>query len=318
MKNREASPPTVPVTVIGGYLGAGKTTLVNHLLRQANGLRLAVLVNEFGALPIDADLIESSDENVINIAGGCVCCSYGSDLMAALMDLQQVQPAPDHILIEASGVALPEAIAQSVTLITRYVIDGIVLLTDAETIRKYGTDRYLADTIKRQLAAANIVLLNKVDLPEPGALEETRQWLAAQCAKGHIVETENADIPLPLILGAQFENLVTEVPHHHHDHNHDNPHAEHDTLVMTLDHPVGPEALATKLADPKLDLIRAKGFVRGLDGQIYAVQIIGRRWNLTIASDTPANLGKIICIRFRHPIDLEAISEVVLSSRTGV
>ena len=73
----------LPVTVIGGYLGAGKTTLVNRLLRQADGLRVAVLVNEFGKLPIDADLIESRDENVINIAGGCVCCSYGSDLIVA-------------------------------------------------------------------------------------------------------------------------------------------------------------------------------------------------------------------------------------------
>ena len=81
---------SVPVTVIGGYLGAGKTTLVNRLLRQANGRRLAVLVNEFGALPIDADLIESQDDNIINIEGGCVCCSYGSDLIAGLRDLQTI------------------------------------------------------------------------------------------------------------------------------------------------------------------------------------------------------------------------------------
>ena len=80
----------LPVTVIGGYLGAGKTTLVNSLLRQANGQRLAVLVNEFGELPIDADLIEGQDENVINIAGGCICCSYGSDLIMALQDLDQL------------------------------------------------------------------------------------------------------------------------------------------------------------------------------------------------------------------------------------
>ena len=160
-----SSPSEVPVTVIGGYLGSGKTTLVNQLLRHANGLRLAVLVNEFGALPIDADLIESSDENVINIAGGCVCCSYGSDLIATLLDLQQVQPQPDHVLIEASGVALPDAIAQSVTLIIRYTIDGIIVVADSETIRNQGQDRYLAGTIKHQLDAADIILLNKVDLP---------------------------------------------------------------------------------------------------------------------------------------------------------
>ena len=94
--------------------GGGKTTLVNHLLRTANGLRLAILVNEFGALPIDDDLIIAREDNLISLAGGCVCCSFGSDLMAALMDLSQLSPPPERVLIEASGVAMPGAIAASV------------------------------------------------------------------------------------------------------------------------------------------------------------------------------------------------------------
>ena len=97
----------IPVSVIGGYLGAGKTTLVNHLLRNANGRKLAVLVNEFGELPIDADLIEADDGDMISIAGGCICCSYGSDLVGALMELPERMPNMDGMLIEASGVALP-------------------------------------------------------------------------------------------------------------------------------------------------------------------------------------------------------------------
>jgi G3E family GTPase len=310
VKSTEPSPPStppVPVTVIGGYLGAGKTTLVNRMLRQANGLRIAVLVNEFGELPIDADLIESRNENVINIAGGCVCCSYGSDLMAALMDLQQVQPAPDHILIEASGVALPEAIAQSVTLISRYVIDGVIVLADAETITKYGADRYLAGTIKNQLAAADIVLLNKVDLPEPDALEATRQWLAIQCADVHIVETKNAGVSLPAILGAHTEPFARFEKEHHH---HTSPHAEHDTVVMSVEHAVDPEDLAMRLADPELDLIRSKGFVEGLDGKIHAVQTVGRRWNLSLVSSAPTDIGKVVCIRYGKSIDRDAISQL--------
>ncbi|MEC8387162.1 MAG: GTP-binding protein, partial [Pseudomonadota bacterium] len=91
-----STPSPIPATVIGGYLGAGKTTLVNHLLRTANGLRLAVLVNEFGALPIDDDLIIAREDNLISLAGGCVCCSFGSDLMAALMDLSQLSPPPER------------------------------------------------------------------------------------------------------------------------------------------------------------------------------------------------------------------------------
>jgi len=96
----------LPITTIAGYLGAGKTTLVNHMLRNANGLRLAVLVNEFGELPIDEDLIEAEGDDIISIAGGCVCCSYGNDLTLALLDMLEMQPRPDHVIIEASGVAM--------------------------------------------------------------------------------------------------------------------------------------------------------------------------------------------------------------------
>jgi len=110
-------PLTLPVTVIGGYLGAGKTTLINHLLRTANGMRLAVLVNEFGALSIDEDLIEAEQDDIISIAGGCICCSFGDDLSAALMDICAFKPPPDHILIEASGVAVPAAIDTSLTVL---------------------------------------------------------------------------------------------------------------------------------------------------------------------------------------------------------
>ena len=102
---------SIPVTVIGGYLGAGKTTLVNHMLRNANGLKLAILVNEFGELPIDADLIEAEDDNLISLAGGCICCSYGNDMVSALMELSQMEPRPDHVVLEASGVAIPNSIA---------------------------------------------------------------------------------------------------------------------------------------------------------------------------------------------------------------
>ena len=116
------NPPSarVPVTVVGGYLGAGKTTLVNHLLRNAGGRRLAILVNDFGSLPIDADLIEAEEDDLISIAGGCVCCSFGSDLMGALMKLAARTPAPDHLLIETSGVALPGSVARSVALLAAF------------------------------------------------------------------------------------------------------------------------------------------------------------------------------------------------------
>lgn len=193
--------PPIPVTVIGGYLGAGKTTLVNHLLRHANGLKLAVMVNDFGALPIDRDLIESQDGNVIGIAGGCVCCSYGSELVDALIDMQARTPRPDAMIIETSGVALPGPVAGAVTLVAGYEVDGIVVLADAETVRERGADRYLADTIERQLSDANLVVLNKVDLVDAVALAETRKWIAAKAPQARSIETSQAQLSPEVVIG---------------------------------------------------------------------------------------------------------------------
>jgi len=271
----------MPVTVIGGYLGAGKTTLINQLLRHADGTRLAVLVNDFGELPIDADLIESRDDNVISITGGCVCCSYGSDLMEALIDLDQMDPAPDHLLIETSGVGLPDAIAQSMQLIPRYTIDGIVVLADAETVRNRGEDRYLHDTITRQLAAADVVMLNKVDLLAPEALAKTREWIEEKIAEIPIVETVNADVPLAVVLGVGhlFDEKRTKTHGHHH--------ANHETDVFEIDRPVNPEA------------------------RFCAVQSVGRRWTVSETSPTGEEKGRIVCITHMPPIDSQAISRII-------
>ena len=297
--------PTLPVTVIGGYLGAGKTTLINQLLRHADGMRLAVLVNDFGELPIDADLIESRDDNVISITGGCVCCSYGSDLMEALIDLDQMDPAPDHLLIETSGVGLPDAIAESVQLIPRYTIDGIVVLADAETLRNRGEDRYLHDTITRQLAAADIVMLNKVDLLAPEASAETRRWLEEKIAEIPIVETVNADVPLAVVLGVGhlFDEKRTKTPGHHH--------ANHEADVFEIDRPVNPEALMDRLSAHALGLIRVKGFIRSSDGRFCGVQSVGRRWAVSETSPTGEEKGRIVCITHMPPIDSQAISRII-------
>ncbi|MEZ5857216.1 MAG: GTP-binding protein [Hyphomicrobiaceae bacterium] len=175
----EAAPlPPVPVTIVGGYLGAGKTTLVNQLLRQADGVRIAVLVNELGDISIDADLIEARDADMISVAGGCVCCSYGSDLMAALMDLSRRRPRFDHVVLETSGVALPGPVAASLTLLADYVNDGAVILADAVSVRRQAADRYLSDTIRQQLSGADLVVLNKTDLVDAATLQGLQAWLA--------------------------------------------------------------------------------------------------------------------------------------------
>ncbi|NKB55783.1 MAG: hypothetical protein GKS00_05550 [Alphaproteobacteria bacterium] len=300
---------TLPVTVIGGYLGAGKTTLINHLLRHADGLRLAVLVNDFGELPIDADLIESRNDNVISITGGCMCCAYGSDLMAALADLDRLEMPPDHLLIEASGVGLPDAIAQSVRLIPRYAIDGIAVLADAETVHKLGKDQYLQDTIERQLDAADVIILNKVDLASDEGLEKTRRWLSGRAPDSRIIEAVSANIPLSVLLGSGMEHVFDEGQGEGHNHDH----ATHEAAVFTLDRPVEPEMLAKRLAAREVGLVRTKGFVQAPDGGFYTLQTVGRRWSVSEAPSSSALQGRIVCITHRPPIDAEKITLIINS-----
>ncbi|MBN8494467.1 MAG: GTP-binding protein [Burkholderiales bacterium] len=153
----------IPVSVIGGYLGAGKTTLVNHLLRHAGGRRLAVLVNDFGELPIDDALIEARDGNLLRLAGGCVCCSFGSDLLGALQQLSALSPPPQQLLLECSGVARPGAVARTLTLLPALQRDAVLVLADAESLRERAADRYVGELVQQQLAEADLIALNKCD-----------------------------------------------------------------------------------------------------------------------------------------------------------
>jgi len=171
-------PPPIPVTVIGGYLGAGKTTLVNHLLQERAGRRIAVLVNDFGDLSIDDDLIEARDAALLRLAGGCVCCSFGHDLMAALQQMRDLRPAPEHILIECSGVAHPAAVARTLTLLPGLTLDAVLVLADAETLRQRCADRYVGELVLQQLREADFVALNKIDLAMPDDVAALQTWLA--------------------------------------------------------------------------------------------------------------------------------------------
>jgi len=191
----------IPVTTIGGYLGAGKTTLINHLLRNADGRKLAVLVNEFGALPIDEDLVEASGDEVISISGGCICCAFGDSLTAALIELSRLSPPPDHFLIEASGVAIPGSIAATVALLQGLRRDAIVVLADSETIRSQTRDTYIGDTVSRQLADADFVLLTKTDLVAERALKETVRWLATVVPDARVIPVARGRVPPSVILG---------------------------------------------------------------------------------------------------------------------
>ena len=295
----------IPVTLIGGYLGAGKTTLVNSLLRNAAGRRLAVLVNEFGALPIDADLIEARDDNLISISGGCICCSFGSDLVGALIDIRGRGQPIDHLLIETSGVALPGSIVQSLALVQGLAIDGVIVLADAETIEERARDRYMGDTVLAQLAVADIIVLNKIDLVSEPSTAATLGWLARIVPGARVLPARNASLPPEVILGRD--------PRHHTGHMelHDHETTGFATLSLKIDGPRDADRLAGVLADPRLGLLRAKGFVRRLDGVLVTLHVVGRRALVEAAPSWVRGPGRLVCVGLAAEMDRAAILAAV-------
>ena len=268
-----------PVTILGGYLGAGKTTLVNHLLRNADGKRLAILVNDFGEIAIDADLIEAQSDDVISLSGGCVCCSYGNDLFMAMSELAQMQPPPDHVVLESSGVALPGAIASSVSLLPDYTVEGIVVLADAETVQKRASDKYIGDTVLQQLSDADILLMNKADLVDANSRTSTRSWLSEVTDGCRVIETSQAQVD-PNILLLAFEDADREFSNVRPAHA-----SQHETAFIDLSEPVDAREFADALIRDNPNLVRAKGFLPNKNGELATLQITGARIDI---SDAPA------------------------------
>jgi G3E family GTPase len=337
--------------VLGGYLGAGKTTLLNHLLRHAQGRRIAVMVNDFGDIGIDADLIESTDGEVMNLSGGCICCSVGSDLVAALMALPQRVPPPDLVLIETSGVALPGSVARGARLAPGIEIDAVVVLVDAETIRLRANDRHVGDTVMQQLAEADLLVLNKIDLIDKPALDATRHWLAGIAPHARLIESVEAGIPAELILGLADESEASPSPL--------SSLSSLSTLTPTADPSPGDaasafdpdsgerrlrptrsmaagdrfetfsfhiagrldaQALAAALCDPAKGVLRAKGLVHGLDGQALLIQTVGARSRVSPAAGGLIGAGqpaRLVVIGLRDTLDAGQIEALLGNARRG-
>ncbi len=189
----------LPVSVIGGFLGAGKTTLLNRLLRERSGRRFAVLVNDFGEIDIDSRLIVQHDGRTITLANGCLCCSIGDSLVSALIDIAQRRADFDHMVIETSGIADPARVADLIRIEPEFTLDGVIVLADASAVRDHLHDRYVADTARRQLEGADLVVLNKLDLVDrPDDVLATIR----ETAPGRpILQARYADVPLDLLFG---------------------------------------------------------------------------------------------------------------------
>lgn len=267
----------IPVTVVGGYLGSGKTTLINHLLRNANGIRLAIMVNDFGDLPIDEDLIEASSDEIISLAGGCVCCSFGGDLVEAMTSLSRLNVKPDHVLLETSGVALPGAVASTLSLLSGFTLEGVLVLADAETVRTLAADRFMGDTVERQLSDADLVLVNKTDLVSQAALLQLRRWLSVIAPKAQIIDTERSVIPPDVVLQDIAHDMSAELDG---TYQHD---ALFESRIVNGDGCADVAGFAKALIADNPRIIRAKGFVRNAGGVMKTVQIVGKRLEVSNA-----------------------------------
>jgi G3E family GTPase len=266
----------IHVTVLSGYLGSGKTTIINNALSQPHGLRLAVLVNEFGPINIDASLITSQREQVIELSNGCVCCSIGDDLSAALTLLQTREDPPEHVLMEASGVAEPARIAMTVGYWPGFALDATVVAADTETIRTRAQDKYVGRLVQSQLRSADIIALTKTDLVSHDSVTATQSWLGTVAQYARIVHTPHGRLPIEILCGP-----VPIQPTSAHQSTLDQHHA-FSTVALRPDGPVDLIQLQTDLGALPTNVHRVKGFViDAATGQSKLVQCVGKRCNIT-------------------------------------
>ena len=223
----------IPVTIITGFLGSGKTTLLNHILSNQQGLKTAVLVNEFGEIAIDNELIVSTEENMIALSNGCICCTINNDLVDAVYQVLERQDNLDYLVVETTGLADPLPVALTflgteLRDLTR--LDSIITVVDAAN---YSLDLFNAEAAYSQIAYGDIIILNKADLVDEADLRNLERKINDVKEGARIIRTVRSQVPLGLILSVGLftsDKYFHEVDDHDHskcDHDHDHHHHSH-------------------------------------------------------------------------------------------
>ena len=307
----------IPISIVGGYLGAGKTSLINHVLAGKHGRRVTVLVNDFGAINIDATLIADSADDTISLTNGCACCAIQDDLGAALqVQIERTLP-PDHILIEMSGVAEPARIRRYAEAWPGVYLDAVLVLADAETVRTRISDKFVGRVVQRQLSAADFLVLNKVDLVSKAEQAQTAAWLKGLCPASRLVEVTYGTVDPALLFEPSIRAVRTsdlilgeragEMFH---------------TQVLDVPAAIASTRLEQLLTRLPASIHRIKGFITDRDtGLRSLVQVVGRRVTLTEAlstGDAPPDALIIIGTDGRDADAVRALIETLWTTERAV
>lgn len=300
----------IPTTVITGFLGAGKTTVIRHMLENAGGKRIALIINEFGDLGIDRELVTGcgiegcEDENIMELANGCICCTVADDFLPTMEALLNQSNPPDHIVIETSGLALPKPLVKAFNwpeIRTRVTVDGVVTVVDGpavaagqfaddpDTVQKareaddaFDHESPLEEVFEDQLLCADLVLINKSDLLEAGGLDRVRRDICQEVAEQvKLVEVVHGAIDPKVLLGigAGVEEIINDrVSHHDGEDGHD--HDDFESFIVRMGEVANPEDMESriKIAAANHNILRIKGFidVPGKDMR-HVIQVVGNR-----------------------------------------
>ena len=336
----------IPVTVITGFLGAGKTTLIRHLMQNPQGKRLAILVNEFGTVGVDGDILKSCAddncpvENIVELANGCICCTVADDFIPTIEALMAMPVRPDHILIETSGLALPKPLLKAFdwpAIRSKITVDGVIALADAEAVAagRFAPDvdaveaqraadasldheTPLSEVFEDQILCADLILLSKADLAGDAGLQAARDVISAEMNRPvpMLAMTEGVIDPRVILgLNAAAEDDLAARPSHHDGHD-DHEHDDFDTIVVDLPEVTDPEALSAaivRLADEQ-NILRVKGHVAVAGKPMrMLVQAVGAR--VRMQYDRPwgatPRISQLVVIAEHDDVDEAAIRKVL-------